>query len=441
MQSTHLAQLPFAQLPKRAKMAHLFPDIKQPLLSIGQFCDVGCEAVFDAKTVTITRNQQTILSGTRNYQGLWTIPIPRPMATANFTIHDANTRQCMKFLHLSLFSPTKSTLLKAIANDHFVGWPALNTANVKRHLRLEVPTILGHMDQQRKNVRSTVSHAPTTIRASELQDDAFVAPGPPITDGQRTHDVVFSVNELPTGKIFTDQTGSFPVVSSRGVKAVMVMYDYDSNAILTEGITSRSKTELLRAYKVLLHRLHAAGIKPRLQRMDNEASGIFKEFLQAQNIDYQLTPAGMHRRNAAERAIRTWKNHFLAGLSSINPRFPMRFWCQLLPQAEMTLNLLRQSRLNPRLSAYAQVHGMFNFNRTPLAPPGCEAIVFNGPDKRDSWDFHGEKAWYTQPAMEHYRCYKTTNPMTSRHPKNVCRGTNSVRSTCTYVRTLLPVYR
>jgi hypothetical protein len=66
------------------------------------------------------------------------------------------------------------------------------------------------------------------------------------------------------------------------------------------------------------------------------------------------------------------------------------------------------------LSAYAQLHGQFDFNRTPLAPPGCEAIIFNGPDQRALWDLHGGKAWYTQPAMEHYRCFKTVNPLTNR---------------------------
>ena len=220
--------------------------------------------------------------------------------------------------------------------------------------------------------------------------------------------------DLPTGRVYTDQTGAFPIVSSRGVKAVMVLYDYDSNAILTEGITSRGQSELLRAYKVLHERLVAAGHKPQFQRLDNEASGVFKRFLTMHDIDYQLTPAGMHRRNAAERAVRTWKNHFLAGLASINPRFPLRFWCQLLPQAEITLNLLRQSRINPKLSAYAQLFGQFDFNRTPLAPPGCEAIIFNTPDQRKSWDFHGEKGWYVGPAMEHYRCFLTVNPNTGR---------------------------
>jgi hypothetical protein len=39
-------------------------------------------------------------------------------------------------------------------------------------------------------------------------------------------------------KPITDQTGRFPITSSRGSKYIMVVYDYDSNAILTKPLTS-----------------------------------------------------------------------------------------------------------------------------------------------------------------------------------------------------------
>ena len=40
------------------------------------------------------------------------------------------------------------------------------------------------------------------------------------------------------------------------------------------------------------------------------------------NIDYQLTPKGKHSRNAAEKGIQIFKDHFIAGLSSTHPDFP-----------------------------------------------------------------------------------------------------------------------
>ena len=123
-------------------------------------------------------------------------------------------------------------------------------------------------------------------------------------------------------------------------------------------------------------------------------------------------PPHIHRRNSAERAMQTFKNHFIAGLASTDPNFPLSNWCRLLPQAELTLNLLRPSRLNPKLSAYAQLEGTFDFNRTPLAPPGTRVIVHEKPTQRRTWAPHGIDGSYVGPAMDHYQCYRVWIPST-----------------------------
>jgi hypothetical protein len=64
----------------------------------------------------------------------------------------------------------------------------------------------------------------------------------------------------------------------------------------------------------------------------------------------------MHRRNAAERAIQTLKIHSITGLCSVDPNSPLQLWDRLLPQATITLNLMRQSCINPKVSAYAQLY-------------------------------------------------------------------------------------
>jgi hypothetical protein len=51
----------------------------------------------------------------------------------------------------------------------------------------------------------------------------------------------------------------------------------------------------------------------------------------------------------------------------------MYLWDQVVKQAEITLNLMRQSHLNPKLSAYAQTQGAFNYNGAPLAP--CSTCI------------------------------------------------------------------
>ena len=149
-----------------------------------------------------------------------------------------------------------------------------------------------------------------------------------------------------------------------------------------------------------------------LQRLDNEAPEALKRFMTTQGVDFQLVPPYIHRRNAAERAIHTFKEHFVAGLSSTDKAFPMHLWDRLLPQATLTLNLLRASRVNPRLSSEAQLNGAFDFNRTPLAPPGTRVVVHVKPTVRKSWAPRGVDCWYIGPAIHHYRCHRTYIPST-----------------------------
>jgi hypothetical protein len=115
-------------------------------------------------------------------------------------------------------------------------------------------------------------------------------------------------------------------------------------------------------------------------------------------------PPHCHRRNASERAIRTFKEHFVAGLSSVDPTFPLHLWDRLLPQAEITLNLLQTSRLHPQLSAAAHFHGLVDYNKTAFALSGCKIIAHEKPGKRHTWAPHGQHGYSLGPAMHHYQC-------------------------------------
>jgi hypothetical protein len=142
----------------------------------------------------------------------------------------------------------------------------------------------------------------------------------------------------------------------------MVCYIYDCNYIKVFPMNSRSASECVKSYDSIHQELTVKGFKPKLQTLDNEASTALKNFFTVNDIAYQLVPPHCHQRNAAERAIRTFKEHFVAGLSSVDPSFPMHLWDRLLPQAEITLNLLRTSRLHPQLSAAAHYHGLVDYN-------------------------------------------------------------------------------
>jgi hypothetical protein len=119
----------------------------------------------------------------------------------------------------------------------------------------------------------------------------------------------------------------------------------------------------------------ARGLKPKLMKLDNEASKLLKTYLHQQDITFQLVPPYIHRRNSAERAIRSFKYHLIAGLCSTDKSFPMHLWDILSPQAVTTLNMLRTSRINPKLSAATHIFGQYDFNGAPMAPPGTRIIA------------------------------------------------------------------
>jgi hypothetical protein len=85
--------------------------------------------------------------------------------------------------------------------------------------------------------------------------------------------------------------------------------------------------------------------------------------------------------------------------------FPMYLWDKTIPQRELTLNLLRGSRINPKLSAWEQIHGRYDFNAHPIAPPGIKVLAHAKPTQRKTWETHAFEAWYVGPAMDHYRCH------------------------------------
>lgn len=124
--------------------------------------------------------------------------------------------------------------------------------------------------------------------------------------------------------------------------------------------------------------------------IDIKFSQDLKRAMQKNKLSYQLVPPKQHRRNVVERAISMFINHFLDGLATYDPQFPIHEWDCILDQAELTINLLHNSRVNPTLSAHTYLDGIYDFNNVSLASPGTKVLIHSKPDKRASWAFHGE---------------------------------------------------
>jgi hypothetical protein len=334
MTSTREGELDFPMLRPEACHAHIIPDLQNcSLLSAGQLCDAGYYVHFDAAIVRILDGDVCVLTGTHNStNGMWEI-------NALCTEHHDNalgTRIAAKLVvsaHATLFSPALSTLENALSHNYLTNFPGLTAQSLRKHPpRSLAMTNKGHMDQTRKNQRS-IKTKPQ--RKPVAPNNPSPDPTPePTFDGAdhisasidaRTHHIYCFFLE-PTGQIYTDQTGRFVTPSSNGNNYMMVCYDYDSNFIVAQPFRNRTAKCILDAYKVIHTRLCRGGLRPRLQRLDNECFQHLTDFLHEQDVDFQLVPPSDHRRNAAEHAIRTWQNHFIAGLCSVDKASPLHLW-------------------------------------------------------------------------------------------------------------------
>ena len=123
--------------------------------------------------------------------------------------------------------------------------------------------------------------------------------------------------------------------------------------------------------------------------MDNQATKHIKKFLAKKECDIQLVEQNNKRLNAAERAIQTWKDSLIGALATTDSNFPLQLWDRLTPQVEDCLNLMRASRIDPKMSAYEALNGPYDWNPYPLATRGCKAVIYEDCGIRGSWASRG----------------------------------------------------
>ena len=135
---------------------------------------------------------------------------------------------------------------------------------------------MSHLNQSRAGVRSTKRKIDPLPEATE--DDLK-----PLL-GKKLRDVFFKIVDTwdPKYKIYSDQTGKFPVRSRAGYWYIMVMVEIDSNYVLLQPMKNKSNEEMVDAYEALMKRLQRAGIVPKKHVLDNEVSETMKELIKDQ---------------------------------------------------------------------------------------------------------------------------------------------------------------
>ena len=112
----------------------------------------------------------------------------------------------------------------------------------------------------------------------------------------------------------SDLNGQFTVQSDKRNKYILVAYHYNKNNILTTSLNKRTGTFILNGITKIDEKLRKRGLTPKLNITENEVSEDLKQYFEYSDIQIQLFPPHMHRRNAAEQSVRTFKNQFISAL-------------------------------------------------------------------------------------------------------------------------------
>ena len=181
-------------------------------------------------------------------------------------------------------------------------------------------------------------------------------------------------------------------------------YDYDTTSIHATPTKTCNDAEIRDVKMSMLNTLTTSGYQTNIHILDNESSSIMRQGFPKNKIKYQMIPPHPHRRDSDKSSIQTFKENFITCLRAADPGYPEKQWDHFITQAALTINLLRNWRFIPKLSAHASLHGTFDYNKSPLAPLGTRVLVHDKTTNCRTWAPRGTKGWYIGPDLEHYWC-------------------------------------
>ena len=222
--------------------------------------------------------------------------------------------------HAAFGNPALSTFQHAVRSHYLPSIQRLTISNVLAHPPHTVPTALGHLDQTRQGQRSTNRFI--SLFSDEPNEDApYDADSEQSNTGYVNH--TYTHVYVLTDTMHSDLTGKFPVMSRLGMQYIFV--SVLDGYIHVEPMRTRHHLEYISAYKRTINFFGQLGRKPSFQRLDNESSTALESFARINGISIHYCAPHQHRA-LAERAIRTFKNHFVSTLCTVAPDFPLDLW-------------------------------------------------------------------------------------------------------------------
>jgi hypothetical protein len=386
-------------------------DLLDNLFGIAPLLRHGYTATFTEHDFALHTPEKVLLYGTTPYSNTWRFSLPHPQAfRASTVIRHEQHAESILFAYATFGSPSYPTFYNAVKRGWLHNYPNLTPEMVRRN-KPNVPAhALGHTQSSRSGTRSTkppqtadddFDSRPTKDTRSAYQSAAASSPPPAaLPDDEFLSEFLSEYHEVehpsikllatihPSSKfrdeaIFSDLAGRFPVTAFDGSQYTMIsQYKAYIRAELLPSCTYQF-------FKNLGHQIQ-------FQVLDNECPASLVRFFQQQHVHVQRVPPSQKRTNKAERAIQTFRRHFLSVLVGTHPNFSINQWHHLLPQTEMTLNMLHAWLDNINVSAYHGLHRKpYDFISHPVAP--CGTLLVAHDPVREKWDNYGRIGFYLGP--------------------------------------------
>ena len=126
---------------------------------------------------------------------------------------------------------------------NFITWPGIESLNFQKLLGTTVASELGHLDQECKNLRST--KLPDSPCTEDPFTDAF-----PEQVATKSYNCFCRIEKHDLQeKPYNDLTGKFLLKSTRGHQYLLIVYDYDSNAIMNHPLKSQNSEDICEAWE------------------------------------------------------------------------------------------------------------------------------------------------------------------------------------------------
>jgi hypothetical protein len=397
--------------------SQIYPNhtVRQSIANIGDIIDEkpGRAVIFTAEGIYATSvvpkfsDAETLLKGCRRAEDkLWYFKSPNlpppPRLPVNNLLQTSTLTNAENAFLLSCILPCSPKYISHALKYNFVDPHFINRTTWNNNIPQTHEQIMrGNLAGARKNA-ATGKPSVLIAKLEDVDDPDYFYPPSPIREADTAKARIRIYDMIPQiwdGRVDMDPTGDYPTTSSQGNKRVVIFLSATGHKYVLP-CRDHSGKELARVWLLAYDYLSRGSCVIQMMYSDNECPAELRTAFDSKKVVYSFSAPNDKRSLRAERAIRTWKNFFVAIRAGVSSDYPEKQWDLLIEGCNFYLAIVTPSRRNRFISTYADLFGQPNWRAIILAPLGCKVEVNVPSGTRTSWGDRSEAGFYLGPVVE-----------------------------------------